>query len=500
MRGGCVWIAAVFVVLLMLFLPVYAQLPANGPVSYVYDEIGRLIGVIDANGNAAVYSYDAVGNILSIQRYTSSQVSVISFTPSGGAVGTTVTISGSGFSTTSNLNSVQFNGVAASVLSSTANQIVTLVPNGASTGPISVTSPNGTATSAKTFSVGAQSNAPTISSFTPNVGVPGTTVTISGSNFDAATANDHIRFNIAPVAASAATANSLTTAVVSGATSARITVATPFGTATSANDFFVPFGTHTAADVAYTGRTTLGGSVTMTLGAPHKIGLLVFDGNSGQRLNLQWTSTIPSSTPGTIYVFGPNGTQLASGLSYQAGLSNSVLLPSSGLPIMPTLNGLGNITLNLSDVSDVMGSIQIDGPTVSTATTKSGQDARLFFSAVAGQRVVVRITNITNPSATISVAGVTGENLGSIGIASGSTYFLDTVPLVATGEYAVWMQHSGSYFGGETLQLSSVPPDFSAPIGIGGAPVKVPSSGDTAAGQNGILTFNASAGQKVSFH
>jgi uncharacterized protein YjdB len=32
----------------------------TGPVSYVYDDLGRLTGVIDGNGNAATYNYDAV--------------------------------------------------------------------------------------------------------------------------------------------------------------------------------------------------------------------------------------------------------------------------------------------------------------------------------------------------------------------------------------------------------------------------------------------------------
>ena len=42
----------------LLAVAVYAQ----GPVRYVYDESGRLVGVIDPNGDAAAYTYDAVGN------------------------------------------------------------------------------------------------------------------------------------------------------------------------------------------------------------------------------------------------------------------------------------------------------------------------------------------------------------------------------------------------------------------------------------------------------
>src|SRR5579862_4173954 len=34
--------------------------------TYAYDELGRLIAVVDPSGNAGVYSYDKVGNLLSI--------------------------------------------------------------------------------------------------------------------------------------------------------------------------------------------------------------------------------------------------------------------------------------------------------------------------------------------------------------------------------------------------------------------------------------------------
>src|SRR5262249_52661843 len=138
---------SVLVLCLLLAASVASALQTNGPVQYVYDELGRLVAVIDANGNAAVYNYDAVGNILSIARYTSSQVAVSSFTPKLGPVGTPVTISGTGFSATASQNTVSFNGVTANVTSATPNQLIVTVPTGATTGPISVTTPAGSATS-----------------------------------------------------------------------------------------------------------------------------------------------------------------------------------------------------------------------------------------------------------------------------------------------------------------------------------------------------------------
>lgn len=127
--------------------------PANNAISYTYDALGRLVGVVDPAGETATYAYDAVGNLLSITRQSSSIVSIIGFTPNSGPIGTSVTISGTGFSTTPSENTVTFNGVAANVTSATATQIVATVPAGTTSGPIAITNPNGSAISGAAFTV-----------------------------------------------------------------------------------------------------------------------------------------------------------------------------------------------------------------------------------------------------------------------------------------------------------------------------------------------------------
>src|SRR5262249_1152618 len=117
------------------------NLSLDAPITYVYDELGRLVGVVDQGGQGAGYSYDAVGNVLSVAGLTGSQTAIIKFSPGAGAIGTTVTIWGTGFSATASQNTVAFNGTAATVVSSSPSQIVTSVPAGATTGPITVTSP-----------------------------------------------------------------------------------------------------------------------------------------------------------------------------------------------------------------------------------------------------------------------------------------------------------------------------------------------------------------------
>src|SRR5206468_10877432 len=95
------------------------------------------------------------------------------FTPATGTVGSTVTVTGSGFTGAS---SVAFNGASAAFTVTSDTTIATTVPPAASTGKISVTVPGATTTSTASFSV-----IPTITSFTPASGKPGTTVTITGT-------------------------------------------------------------------------------------------------------------------------------------------------------------------------------------------------------------------------------------------------------------------------------------------------------------------------------
>ena len=62
-----------------------------GDVQYIYDDLGRLLAVVDATaGEAAIYQYDAVGNLLAIVRQPASTVAILNFTPKSGPIGTTV--------------------------------------------------------------------------------------------------------------------------------------------------------------------------------------------------------------------------------------------------------------------------------------------------------------------------------------------------------------------------------------------------------------------------
>ncbi|MFO0729838.1 MAG: RHS repeat domain-containing protein [Nitrospiraceae bacterium] len=81
---------------LALFLPIAALADT---AEYFYDELSRLIGVADGNGVTAVYNYDAVGNLTSIDRFTppGSGIGIYLAAPGSGPATTQVTIEGYGF-------------------------------------------------------------------------------------------------------------------------------------------------------------------------------------------------------------------------------------------------------------------------------------------------------------------------------------------------------------------------------------------------------------------
>ena len=146
------------ITLLLVVLAASLAFAQTGPVQYGYDELGRLTIVVDGTGNAAIYNYDAVGNLLSIQRINAAEVpepvAIYALSPTRGKVGSTVSILGKGFGPTPGQNTVSFTGGASAIATSASpNALRVTVPSTALTGPISVTGAAGSAVSPVSFTV-----------------------------------------------------------------------------------------------------------------------------------------------------------------------------------------------------------------------------------------------------------------------------------------------------------------------------------------------------------
>jgi len=432
------------------------------PISYVYDQLGRLTATVDQGGNVAGYAYDSVGNILSISRGSAQHLSVISFSPNTGSVGSTVTIYGTAFSSTPSQNTVKFNGTAATVTSAAVTSLVVSIPSGATTGTVSVTTSAGTATSTASFTVTTSgAGQPTISSFTPSIGTPGTSVSISGTNFDTTTANDKVKFNIAPSRTSSATTTSLSVSVPSPATSGHLVVATPAGTASSTSDLFVPPSPFTASSVGYTNRMSLGGNLTVTVSTAGQIGLVVFDGTAGHRVSLLTSSDTMTSTGGAtaISINRPDGpsvvTQTVTTSAPFIAAQSLSITGTYTIVVQPSSSATGSITIAIYDVpADVKGSITIGGSSVGVTTTTPGQAGALTFSGTSGQLVTVHVTSNSFGSVTVSLLSPNGELVTSLN-SSSSSFNLSSVTLPATGTFAVAISPSQANTGSITIQLTS---------------------------------------------
>ncbi len=157
---------------------------------------------------------------------------IVSFNPTFGPSGTVVTITGTRFTGT---NAVTFGGISATFTVNSDTQITATAPNNGLTGPICATTP-GPLTGCSTTDFAFP---PRITGFTPSSGLPGTSVTINGANFQGATA---VSFNGAAATSFTVAPNgaSITTTVPSAATTGPVSVTTPAGSATSSTNFGVP--------------------------------------------------------------------------------------------------------------------------------------------------------------------------------------------------------------------------------------------------------------------
>jgi hypothetical protein len=78
---------------------------------------------------------------------------ITGFSPAGGVMGSTVTITGTNFSATPTSNAVKLNDMAAVVMSAQTTQLQVAVPEGAVTGKFTVTVNASSAVSGESFAV-----------------------------------------------------------------------------------------------------------------------------------------------------------------------------------------------------------------------------------------------------------------------------------------------------------------------------------------------------------
>jgi hypothetical protein len=234
---------------------------------------------------------------------------ITGFSPESGGIGTTVAISGSGFT---GATAVTIGGTPAASVSVTSDSLITaVVAPGTGSGRVAVTTSTGMVMSDETFII---LPAPAISGFNPGQGSSGTSVTVTGSNFTGAT-SVKLRGIAAVFALGSATQLSFTVPV--GAATGSILVTTPGGMATSAHPFVVValhpliFGLSPGQGMPGSAVTILGqnlaGASAVTFGG---VPAISFSSSNGSI-----TATVPAAAlTGHIVVTTPGGTATSMGL------------------------------------------------------------------------------------------------------------------------------------------------------------------------------------------
>ena len=460
----------------------------GGTTRYVYDENGRLSAVILPSGEANIYEYDAAGNVVSVTRRAATVTTILGFNPQSAPAGAQVTIFGTAFSPDASANAVSFNGAAASVVSAAINELVAVVPAGATDGPITVAAPAGTATSTAHFRV---ARTPVITGFTPNVGAQGVSVNIAGRNFRSYLPENEVRFGGLRAELTASSETSLTALAPFGAKTSKVSVTTPVGETISDEYFFVPQHGYSPGDVEVTGTLAFGASKRVQIGTPQKIALLAFEGASGQRMRLRLSEvTLPSCT---VSVFDRDGVTLLSVRPDENGMfTDERVLPRSEtytVRVVPDGNMTGGITLSLYDESGV-GTIAPGGPPVNATVAPPARDTHVTFAAAEGLGVSLSLSNAVFATGTIYLYMPGGPLLTKLDFEGGAG-FVDARQLPSAGTYTIFVEPRPAAAGDVTLTLHDVR-DVVGSLALGG-----PQSSFTTSvpGQNLRLTFNAEAGE-----
>ena len=183
-------------VLCLLAVPLTWPLSLSADqAQYFYDELGRLTGVLDEQGQGATYQYDQVGNLLAIVPGAVAPPMITSVAPDpieAGSAAVTLTGSGLLFGTVTT-SSPDIH--ASHPLSNDENLLTVTItspnPPVLTATTVTVTGPLGTATAPLNF----VQPMPTISELVPSAGQAGATIVIRGTGFGTQPGSNVVTFS-----------------------------------------------------------------------------------------------------------------------------------------------------------------------------------------------------------------------------------------------------------------------------------------------------------------
>jgi IPT/TIG domain len=464
---------------------------------------------------------------------TPSTPSIATLSPTSGAVGTVVTITGASFGATQGTSAVSFNGTAGVPTSWSSTSIVVPAPTGATTGNVVVTV-GGVASNRVPFTV--TTLAPSITTLSPNSGVVGTPVTITGTNFGVTQGTSTVMFNGTVAVPTSWSATSIAVPVPSGATNGNVGV-TVGGVPSNGVSFTVS----TAPKITSlsTPSGTVGTSVTIigtNFGATQGTSSVTFNGTTGTPTSWSATSIAvpvpPGATTGNVVVTA--GGMASNGMSFTV---NSPTAPSI-TSLSPTSGPVGtSVTIAGTNFGATQGAstVKFNGttgvPTSWNATNivvpvPPGATTGNVFVTVGGVASngmnftvpppppTISSLNPTSGPVTTSVT-LTGTNFGATpgtstvtfngtpGTPSGwnATSIVVPVPSGATtGNVVVTV--AGAASNGVTFTVTTPAPSITTlnpSSAVAGTPVTITGTNFGASPGTSTVTFNGTAGSPTNW-
>src|SRR5882672_533931 len=321
---------------------------------------------------------------------------ITSLSQNAGAVGASITITGTNFGTAQGSSTVTFNGNTAAAASAwSATSITVLVPAGATTGNVVVTV-FGVASNGSPFTIVLP---PTITILSQISGAEGASVTITGTNFGTLQGTSTVTFNgTAAAAASAWSATSITVLVPVGATTGNVVV-NVLGTASNGSPFTV------APTITSLSQTSgaVGASIAITgtnFGTTQGTSTITFNGITATAASAWSATSITVSVPAGA----TTGNVVVTVLGTASNGSAFTVLASctTNCSLSGTVTGpwVANVTISLTGTA-----------TLSTTTAANGTYS--FANLAAGSYTITPTLagyNYTPTPPTIAISSNTVQN------------------------------------------------------------------------------------------
>jgi YD repeat-containing protein len=483
----------------------------------------QIVAIVPAGATTGTISVEvAASTVTSDRSFTvtsgTDEPTITLVTPNIGNAGTRITLVGSNFETDPTRNNVRLNATSALVTASSSMTVSAVIPASAGSGRIRLTTPRGTALSPSDFIVVPPNYGSGQIVSTGRMEADGTPVALS---FPSASKINLRMFegkvgDLLTVGVTSTTFSSLVVKVF-GPNAAQVAS----GTVTSAGQGLqIPklamSGTYTVvvdgggssgnASIGIfrplTDTITVGGtSSTLSLTPTGRRGLVTFSGNQGDYVNLTLSGVTLSA--GTVTLTSPTGARVVWSSFTTAGAVLQPRLPRTGTYVVlidPSGSVGGSVTVSVASTS--AASLTPNAGTISL-TLSSSSPVTHTFRAEAGQYMALgaKVIGPVNFAASFTVRNPDGTLLATKTPSAGypgtpnwsGAKVVNFGPLPYSGTYTVVVQRTGSTTGTAQVTLTSAATGM---LTANGATVDVPI---TLPGQSVVHSFNASAGEFVSY-